>query len=44
LLCIKIIDAKSEEVKAGCRLAESSKEACGSKKGYFSDYYFFSGL
>jgi hypothetical protein len=31
LLCKRITVAKSKEVKTGCNLAESSKEACGSK-------------
>jgi hypothetical protein len=28
----KITVAKSEEMKTGCNLAESSKEGCGSKR------------
>jgi hypothetical protein len=37
LLCkIKIIVAKFEEAKTGCKLGESSKEGCGSKKGCFA--------
>jgi hypothetical protein len=35
LLCTRIIVAKSEEVKTGCKLAEYSKEGCCSKGAVF---------
>jgi hypothetical protein len=34
LLCKKIIVAKSEELKTGCSLIESSKEGCGSERAF----------
>jgi hypothetical protein len=37
LLCKNLLVTKSKEVKTGCKLAESSKEGYGSKKGCFAD-------
>jgi hypothetical protein len=37
LLHKKITVAKSKEVKAGCNMAESSKESYGSKRGCFAN-------
>jgi hypothetical protein len=37
LLCKRISFAKSEEMKTGCNLAESSKEGYGSKRGCFAN-------
>jgi hypothetical protein len=33
----EILVAKFKEVKTECKVAESSKESCGSKKGCFFD-------